>query len=89
MTQKPVKMELYTNGNVLVYDEDNEQIEKIQAKLMSGARDPDTARRVTNEARSFFILQHNGWFHQISRLEMKALLGIGIADEPLAGGTLP
>lgn len=76
MTQRPVRMVLFTNGNVLVYDGDGKTIDKLQANLNCYSKDPDVARRVANESRSFFIEQHNGWVHQISRFEMKALLGI-------------
>jgi len=77
MTQKPDKVILFTNGNVLVFNEDDQTIDPLQAKLNCYAKDPDVARRVTNEARAFYIAQGmDGWRHQFSRFEMKALLGV-------------
>jgi hypothetical protein len=90
-TQRPVMMVLYTNGNVMVYDHDDKPIEHLQAKLNCYSKDPDVARRVANESRSFFIAQWTGWVQQISRFEMKALLGILTEEDekdPMAGGTL-
>jgi len=91
MIQKPAMVVLCTNGNVLVFDEDDRTIDVLQAKLNCYSKDLDVARRVTNEARVFYIAQWNGWRHQISRFEMKALLGVLAPEEeitPLAGGNL-
>lgn len=91
MTQRPVKMVLYTNGKVMVFDQDDTPIEHLQAKLLSDVKDPAVARSVANESRIFFIAQWTGWVQQISRFEMKALLGILTEEDetdPMAGGTV-
>lgn len=80
---KPKTMILYTNRNVSVLDENNEQCIKFQKKMYCYKMHKHTARECCELSEKFFIAKFGKWEHEITREEMMYLLGVRTQEDDL------
>lgn len=73
---KAKQMHLFTNRNCLIFGDDDNQICEYQAKISCLHMDKKFARKIINESEIFYISKFREWSHEISRDEMKYLLGV-------------
>jgi hypothetical protein len=78
------KIWLFTNRNVLIFDEAGLQIPEAQSAISCYEVNPTEALRLTNEASEFYLTQWDYWAHAISRRDMQYLLGLRTREMDLA-----
>jgi hypothetical protein len=73
-------MVLYTDRNVLVFDEAGNQILRYQRAMTCYRINKKLALQATQEARNFEISQWLGWSQKITRREMQYMLGLRMKE---------
>lgn len=70
------KLILFTNRNCVALDEDGELLLGVQEAISYSRVDPDRAREIIGAAEKLYLADFHNWEHEISKVKMRALLGL-------------
>jgi len=74
---KPFTVYLFTNRNVIVFDDQGQQISELQGKVNCYGLDTQAVMIIANNAQQFRISKFREWAFDITREEFLYLLGLG------------
>ena len=74
---KAKEVYLFTNRNIIAFDDKGEQISYFQSGVDCYDLDRDIAIEIANNTKKFYIAKWREWRQEISKREFLYLLGLG------------